>query len=391
MNPNRTKRTALYISIALRTFVVASMVLVSFLAFFNGVTTHACSDPDAAITDSCVSDNCVKAGLGNNTSCETIINQCVSASVPVGAGYISTNTAANCSNALASCYTSESDTSSCNNDGVLARVTFCNDGNINADGSGNCSIDNAIDANNAATGGTDFTTNRGLQAQRKTDAEAACSNAKQSNGQPLTIQQAEQCKTDADNDLQSCYSQLGGTATQVTNDKFNQCMQTKAGNANDCSARGGKFTPNDPANPGGDGKCAAPPPPTVASQTCPVGDTSLACIAQGPGGNIIATQTHCGEATVNILACGTEQNGQAAPILNNVLRIVVSVLTILVGIAAVGGLAWASVLYAKAGDNQGNVTEAKELIRNIIIGILAYGFMIAIIIWLVPGGAGLAP
>ena len=72
--------------------------------------------------------------------------------------------------------------------------------------------------------------------------------------------------------------------------------------------------------------------------------------------------------------------------MNNILKIVISVLTVLVGIAAVGGLAWASILYTKAGDNEGNVSEAKTLIRNIVIGIVLYGFLVAIVNFLIPGG-----
>lgn len=94
-------------------------------------------------------------------------------------------------------------------------------------------------------------------------------------------------------------------------------------------------------------------------------------------------ETRCGEARVNILICG-EEGGNTA--LNNILRIVVMVLTVGVGAAAVGGLAWASILYAKAEDNEGNVSSAKELIRNVVIGLLLYVFLIAITNWLVPGG-----
>jgi hypothetical protein len=57
----------------------------------------------------------------------------------------------------------------------------------------------------------------------------------------------------------------------------------------------------------------------------------------------------------------------------------------LVGVAALGGLAWASITYARATDNSGTVSEAKDMIRNIVIGLILYGFLIAIVNWLVPG------
>ncbi len=95
--------------------------------------------------------------------------------------------------------------------------------------------------------------------------------------------------------------------------------------------------------------------------------------------------TKCGqEARVNILACGESKS--AAETMTSLLRIAVIVLSFIVGIAAVGGLAWASVLYAKAQDNEGNVSEAKTLIRNVVIGLLLYVFLVALTNYLIPGG-----
>lgn len=93
----------------------------------------------------------------------------------------------------------------------------------------------------------------------------------------------------------------------------------------------------------------------------------------------------CGRAKTNIISCNTSEE-KPAGVLAEVLKIFLMALSVVVGIAAVGGIAWASVLYAKAQDNESNVQQAKELIRNVVIGILLYVFMIAIINWLVPGG-----
>jgi hypothetical protein len=61
-------------------------------------------------------------------------------------------------------------------------------------------------------------------------------------------------------------------------------------------------------------------------------------------------------------------------------------MTVIIGIVAVGGIAYAAILYASARDNQNQVNEAMTIIRNIVIGILLYGFTIVIINWLIPGG-----
>ncbi len=93
---------------------------------------------------------------------------------------------------------------------------------------------------------------------------------------------------------------------------------------------------------------------------------------------------NCGEAETVLIKC--EKNAKGATAIASVLKLIINVLTVLIGIAAVGGIAWAAILYAKAEDNQSNVSEARTLIRNIVIGILLYGFLIAIVNWLVPGG-----
>ena len=62
------------------------------------------------------------------------------------------------------------------------------------------------------------------------------------------------------------------------------------------------------------------------------------------------------------------------------------VLSFGVGIAATGSIAYSAIRYAGARDNQSDVSLARERIRNVVIGLLLYGFLIAIANWLVPGG-----
>lgn len=115
---------------------------------------------------------------------------------------------------------------------------------------------------------------------------------------------------------------------------------------------------------------------------CKVGAADKNDQAAAPDGSVDDVKGRCGQARVNLLDCGTDEGAGA---FNNVLKIILQVLTVLVGIAAVGGIAYAAVTYARAEDNSGLVSEARTLIRNIVIGILLYGFLIAIISWLVPG------
>lgn len=91
----------------------------------------------------------------------------------------------------------------------------------------------------------------------------------------------------------------------------------------------------------------------------------------------------CGETKTQFIQCDAETG---VGTINELIKIVVNVLTVLIGVVATGGLAYAGVLYASARDNQSQVGSALTIIRNIVIGLFLYGFTIAIINWLIPGG-----
>ena len=91
----------------------------------------------------------------------------------------------------------------------------------------------------------------------------------------------------------------------------------------------------------------------------------------------------CGGTKTGVISC-KEDAGIAA--IGGLIKFAVNTLTIIIGIVAVGGIGYAAILYAGARDNQSQVQNAIAIIRNIIIGLVLYGFTIAIINWLVPGG-----
>lgn len=106
-----------------------------------------------------------------------------------------------------------------------------------------------------------------------------------------------------------------------------------------------------------------------------------------PVGAVQQTQqntTTCGSTQTQIVGCNAKKDGVES--INALITIVLTVMTVIIGIVAVGGLAYAAILYASARDNQSQTGEAITIIRNIVIGLLLYGFTIAIINWLVPGG-----
>ncbi len=155
-----------------------------------------------------------------------------------------------------------------------------------------------------------------------------------------------------------------GNTGQVSS--VGECTPSAA--ANPCEGRGdGKL--------GADGKCSDGSDPNEAD--CLKAADGKTCLS-----GITGATNKCGEAKTNIIGCSGTSEGA----LNDVLRIFVIVLSFGVGIAAVASIAYSAIRYAGARDNQGDVSLARERIRNTVIGLLLYGFLIAIANWLVPGG-----
>lgn len=65
---------------------------------------------------------------------------------------------------------------------------------------------------------------------------------------------------------------------------------------------------------------------------------------------------------------------------------IINILTVGVGVLAVGAIVFAGFLYATARDDAGQVKKSIEIIRNTAIGLIAYAFMYAILNFLIPGG-----
>ena len=72
--------------------------------------------------------------------------------------------------------------------------------------------------------------------------------------------------------------------------------------------------------------------------------------------------------------------------IEDILNMVLVVVTTGVGIAAVGSIVFAGILYITARDNAAQVSKAKTMIMNTIIGIVAYILMWAFLEWIIPGG-----
>ena len=95
----------------------------------------------------------------------------------------------------------------------------------------------------------------------------------------------------------------------------------------------------------------------------------------------------CEGVTTNIIDCeSSEGDGIENSGLWNLLLTVINILSAGIGIAAVGGVVYAAVLYSSAGANADNVKKAKGMFVNIGIGIVAYILMYSFLNYLIPGG-----
>lgn len=110
--------------------------------------------------------------------------------------------------------------------------------------------------------------------------------------------------------------------------------------------------------------------------------------SSGVNGTTGAEKT-CGGVDTSIISC-TEPGGEGSTIEQSgvwgVLKLAIQILSVGVGVLAVGGLLWGSILYASAGGGAEQTKKAKDIIKNVVIGLLLYIFMFAIVNFLVPGG-----
>lgn len=96
----------------------------------------------------------------------------------------------------------------------------------------------------------------------------------------------------------------------------------------------------------------------------------------------------CGGAHTSYISCTAPKNSDTIEgssfwwLIQYVLGIAVS----LVGIIAVAGIAWGSILYASAQGNEQQVERAKTIIRDVVIGLILFTLMYAILQYLLPGG-----
>lgn len=97
----------------------------------------------------------------------------------------------------------------------------------------------------------------------------------------------------------------------------------------------------------------------------------------------------CGNVDTAIISCD-QTNDKSKGVQGNgvwgLLLIAINILTAGVGIAAVGGLILAGITYATASNDQNKIVKAKEMIYNVVLGIVMFALMWSFLQYLIPGG-----
>jgi hypothetical protein len=105
-----------------------------------------------------------------------------------------------------------------------------------------------------------------------------------------------------------------------------------------------------------------------------------------------ASALDCGGVPTSIIggdACGNVEKDSKDIQKSGVwalLLLTLNILTAGIGIAAVGGIAYGAALYASSSDKPDQAKAGITFIKNVVIGLIAYGLMFILLNFLIPGG-----
>lgn len=126
---------------------------------------------------------------------------------------------------------------------------------------------------------------------------------------------------------------------------------------------------------------------TTVNATCGGVETSIINCDQNPVGT-------CSDGSTPVdskCADGVEYTAPEVKVVGDtgiwgILLLAINILTAGIGVAAVGGILYGSILYASAGGSPDGVKKAKDIIKNVVIGLVAYALMYSLLNFLIPGG-----
>ncbi|MDB5163224.1 MAG: hypothetical protein JWN28_832 [Candidatus Saccharibacteria bacterium] len=106
-----------------------------------------------------------------------------------------------------------------------------------------------------------------------------------------------------------------------------------------------------------------------------------------PVSAVAATNNGC-EVDTAIIHCSNvnADGGIKNTGLWSILLMVINILTAGVGVLALAGLVYGSILYTSAGGSQEQTKKAMTVFSNVVIGVIAFAGMWALLNFLIPGG-----
>mgnify|MGYP003616984024 FL=1 len=90
----------------------------------------------------------------------------------------------------------------------------------------------------------------------------------------------------------------------------------------------------------------------------------------------------CGGAETSVINC----NGEGQDALIDVIKTVIKIMTVGVGVLAVGAVITGGILYSMAGSNPEYMKKAKTIWINTIIGLVIFAFFVTLTNFIIPGG-----
>lgn len=101
----------------------------------------------------------------------------------------------------------------------------------------------------------------------------------------------------------------------------------------------------------------------------------------------LGSPKECGDVSTAYVGCNAQANPNSIEQTTvwALLTIILNILLALMGIIAVAGVIYGSILYTSAQGNMQQIQQAKSIIRNVLIGLVLYVLLYAILQYLIPG------
>lgn len=104
---------------------------------------------------------------------------------------------------------------------------------------------------------------------------------------------------------------------------------------------------------------------------------------------LAAPERRCGSVDTSLIECKESQDNadrvEDTPIWE-LLIIAINVLTAGIGVTAVVGIVYGSILWSSATGSPEQIKKARGIITNVVIGVLCYAVMYLVLNFIVPGG-----